>query len=120
MNTHKAEEAPTIDAVIIPKKTLKEIISEAKQELRDEIIATRLKTSKLLNELAEIGGAEEYEEVVLAFVNDAGPEGILISKLHAVLPDSAALTKARNALVNKEKIKAEKDGVTFLLTPVAA
>ena len=118
MNTPNAENTPSVEQVVIPKKSHKEIVLEAQQELRSEINALRRKTSNLLDELAQIGGVDAYEDVVLAFVNEAGAKGITVAKIHTVLPDSVALTKARNTLVTNGKIKAEKDGVTFLLTPM--
>ncbi len=118
MQTTTAEEAPSVPVVTAPKKSLKEIVLEAQQELRTEINALRRKTSNLLDELEQIGGVDLYEDVVLAFVNEAGSKGITVSKIHAVLPDSVALTKARDELVKKNKIKAVKSGVTFLLTPM--
>lgn len=117
MQTTPADEASSVPVDTTPKKTLREIVLEAQQEIRNTITDHRLKTSQLLADLADIGGVEKYDDVVLAFVNEAGDKGVHVSKLHAVLPDSVALTKARNDLVKAGKIKAEKDGVTFLLTP---
>ena len=119
MQTEIAQEALTIDAVIIPKKSLKEIVLEAQQELRAEINTMRLKILTQLDELDEIGGTDVYEDALLAFVNAAGTKGVSVSKLHAVLPDSAALTEARLKLVAAKKINAEKSGMTFKLSPVA-
>ena len=116
MQTTSAEEAPSVLVVTAPKKSLKEKLLEARKDARAKINAMRLNILAQLDELAELGGTDVYEDAVMAFVNEAGTEGITIAKIHTVLPDSVALTKARNALVTKGKIKAEKDGVTFKLT----
>lgn len=120
MITKPAEAPSSIEQVVIPKKYLKEVVLQAQKEIRADINALRLQISSQLDELAEIGGEDVYEEAVLTFVNASGPAGISASKLHAVLPDGAALTQARIALVNAKKINAEKLGMTFKLTPVAA
>lgn len=118
MQTTTAEEAPSAPVVTAPKKSLKEIVLEAQQELRTEINALRQKILTQLDQLNEIGGTDVYEEAVMAFVNAAGADGIQVSRLHAVLPDSAALTTARLKLVEKNKINAVKSGMSFKLTPI--
>lgn len=116
METTTAEQAPSVE-VVKPKKTLKEIVLEAQKEIRADINVMRQKILTQLDELSEIGGTDVYEEAVLAFVNAAGTQGIQVSKLHAVLPDSAALTEARLKLVEKNKIHAVKSGMSFKLKP---
>jgi hypothetical protein len=118
MQTTPAEQAPVLEDHIAQKKARRANVLQAQKDIREDINSLRLQISSQLDELAEIGGEDIYEEAVMTFVNAAGTKGIKVSKLHAVLPDSVALSKARNDLVTKEKIKAEKDGATFKLTPI--
>ena len=98
-------------------KTKKTLLIEAHNEQMDVITAIRLSLLSALNDLADIGGKDDYDRALEAIVNASGTDGISLAQLRTILPDAAKLTDAREALLKVEKIVETEDKKSIIVKP---
>ena len=79
----------------------------------------RLSLLSELNDLAGMGGKDDYKRGLEGIIQASGKDGIALSQLRIVLPDAAKLTDAREALVREEKIAEGGNGKAIVIQPGA-
>ena len=100
-------------------KTKRHLLIEAQNEQIDSITAMRLSLLSELNDLAGMGGKDDYKRGLEGIIQASGKDGIALSQLRIVLPDAAKLTDAREALVREEKIAEGGNGKAIVIQPGA-
>jgi len=112
MDTATTAQAPKGDR----KAELDRLRQESVIEIQSHLTNIRVELHQRLLEMQDIPGEEKYDEALHAIVSTYGKEGVRTADLRDVFPDSKRLTSAREALVGKNRITAEKDSNSFLLT----
>ena len=115
--------SPTRPDVNLPEKTeelsSKEKLALYKQnaclEIQAPITKHRVSLFRLLSDLEDFDGQEDYTDALLEIVTIAGPKGILISRLHNIFPEAERIATARKNLVANGKVTAVKSGNSWLL-----
>lgn len=96
----------------------KELFFKAQDQQLTTIAGHRLAVVKASDELRSFNGEDDYQIAVATIVKEY-PEGIVLTRLREVLPDSVILEKAVKSLVEKKEITTESYGKrTQLLKPL--
>lgn len=80
-----------------------EMILKGQEKLNDEIADAFVDVYKTIRRLEKLGGEMDYKVYILKILG-AADEDVPMSMLSKVLPDHAALTKARDELEKEEHI----------------
>ena len=100
-------------------KTPLDLLNEAQDNQLKVVAVHRLAVLKSQDELKKFRGEDNYEIAVATIVNEY-PEGIVLTRLRDVLPDSIILDEAVKKLVEKKEITTKPSGKrSQLLKPVA-
>jgi hypothetical protein len=96
-------------------KTKKELLFEAQNEEIDVITTHRLAILRSMDDLAAIGGKNDYQRSLLAVVTEYGPDGLSLNRASEVFPDQQLLMAARKVLRKANKIVEVGDGRSITL-----
>ena len=83
----------------------KQQVLDLHNELRQTLAKARLAHLISLGELKEFGGNDEYKRSVSFIVDHSGTEGVLVTRLRDVLPDSLDLNAAIETLKKDGEIE---------------
>ena len=83
----------------------KQSVIDLHNELRQTVGNCRLAHLIAIDELQEFGGKDEYKTSVSIIVDRFGAEGVLVTRLRDVLPDSVDLNEAIKALKDENRIE---------------
>ena len=96
-----------------------DLLIEAQNNQLQVVASHRLAVLKSQDDLKKFRGEDDYQIAVSTIVKEY-PEGIVLTRLREVLPDSVILDNAVKALVEKKEITTESYGKrTQLLKPMA-
>jgi hypothetical protein len=100
-------------------KTKKELLLEAQNEEIDVITTHRLAMLRSIDDLAAIGGKDDYQRSLLAVVTEFGADGIALNRVSEVFSDQPLLKAARKALEKANKIGEAGEGRSKMLKLVS-
>lgn len=99
-------------------KTALDLFIEAQDNQLKVVASHRLGVLKSQDELKKFRGEDDYQIAVATIANEY-PDGIVITRLREVLPDSVTLDEAIKKLVEKKEIASEPYGKrSQLIKPV--
>ena len=90
-------------------KSPKDLLIEAQNNQLKVVADHRVAVLKSLDELEEFRGKDDYQIAVATIVKEY-PNGIVLTRLREVLPDSVILEEAVKQLVEKKEITTEPYG----------
>lgn len=104
---------------VMEEDNIDDVLAKAKDKRRQNLFGQRVTLLKAEDALKQLGGEDNYESSLLAIVT-AYPNGITLTRVRQLLPDSGALDAAKDSLKNQRLIEVGTDKRSPLLKPMAA
>jgi hypothetical protein len=98
-------------------ENIEEVIAKAKNQRRQKLFEQRVALLKAEDAFKQLGGEDNYELSLSAIVT-AYPDGITMTRVREMLPDSKELDAAKETLKSKGLIDVGSDKRSPLLKPV--